>query len=273
MTLRPTRSSRFNALRFASVLAVLLPILAACGAQNDTPATAEAPAPAAAAPTESAAPAGADSAAAETAPAAPAAATAPTGPAPTAGTDYVVIEGGQPYAPLNGKIEVAEVFGYTCPHCAQFEPLITAWQRKQPADVRVTPVPAAFGGYWITYARAFYAAETLGVLEKSHDAVFKAIHIDRSLGLDATPEKLGAFYAQYGVDAKTFAATMQSFGVETKLNRAKQFAVRSKIEGTPSVVVNGKYLVSVDERGYDVMMNTVEHLVAGERATPAGAAP
>jgi thiol:disulfide interchange protein DsbA len=197
---------------------------------------------------------------------APVVAGAPTGPAPVAGTDYVELANGQPYAPLNGQVEVVEVFGYTCPHCAQFEPLITAWKRKQPADVRVTPVPAAFGGYWETYARAFFAAETLGVLEKSHEQMFNAIHVARQLGLDATPEQIGKFYEQYGVDATTFANTMKSFGVETKLNRAKQFATRSQIEGTPSIVVNGKYLVNVDQRGYEHMFNTVEHLAAQARA-------
>ena len=253
--------------RFALTLLVLIPLLAACNKQSEAPAAATAPmAEPAAAPVE-AAPEGSTPADASAATGtAPVVAGAPSGPAPVAGTDYVELANGQPYAPLNGQIEVVEVFGYTCPHCAQFEPLITAWKRKQPADVRVTPVPAAFGGYWETYARAFFAAETLGVLEKSHEQMFNAIHVARQLGLDATPEQIGKFYEQYGVDATTFANTMKSFGVETKLNRAKQFATRSQIEGTPSIVVNGKYLVNVDQRGYEHMFNTVEHLAAQARA-------
>ena len=254
--------------RFALTLLVLIPLLAACNSQSDTSAAATAPVVAepAAAPVE-ATPDGSTPADASAATGtAPVVAGALTGPAPVAGTDYVELANGQPYAPLNGQVEVVEVFGYTCPHCAQFEPLITAWKRKQPADVRVTPVPAAFGGYWETYARAFFAAETLGVLEKSHEQMFNAIHVARQLGLDATPEQIGKFYEQYGVDATTFANTMKSFGVETKLNRAKQFATRSQIEGTPSIVVNGKYLVNVDQRGYEHMFNTVEHLAAQARA-------
>ena len=254
--------------RFALTLLVLIPLLAACNAQSDTSAAATAPVVAepAAAPVE-ATPEGSTPADASAATGtAPVVAGAPTGPAPVAGTDYVELANGQPYAPLNGQVEVVEVFGYTCPHCAQFEPLINAWKRKQPADVNVIPVPAAFGGYWETYARAFFAAETLGVLEKSHEQMFNAIHVARQLGLDATPEQIGKFYEQYGVDATTFANTMKSFGVETKLNRAKQFATRSQIEGTPSIVVNGKYLVNVDQRGYEHMFNTVEHLAAQARA-------
>ena len=70
-------------------------------------------------------------------------------PAPLVeGTDYVEIASPAPYAPLAGKIEVAEVFGYTCSHCAHFEPQLAAWAAKLPKDVRFSPVPAAFGGPW-----------------------------------------------------------------------------------------------------------------------------
>ena len=252
--------------RFALMLLALLPLFAACSAQNNeaaTPAVETVAAPPTTAPAEVAPVAEATTEAATTA---PIAATPPSGPAPVAGKDYVEISGGQAFTPVAGKVEVAEVFGYTCPHCAQFQPLIDSWKGKQPADVNVISVPAAFGGYWVTYARAFFAAEALGVLDKSHDAMFNALHVARSLSLESTPEQIGQFYAQFGVDPKTFASTMKGFAVETKLNRAKQFAMRSKVEGTPSLVVNGKYLVNVDERGYEVMFNTVEHLVARERA-------
>ncbi len=184
--------------------------------------------------------------------------------------DYIEIPNGQPFQPAAGKIEVAEVFGYTCPHCAQFDPLLSAWKKRQPADVKLTLVPAPFGGYWTPYARAFYAAEALGVLEQSHEAVFAAIHLQRTLpvGANVGPEQLAPFYAQYGVDAKRFAEAYNSFGVDTKVNRARQFASRSRIEGTPSLVVAGKYTITVDQHGFEKMLNTAEWLVAQERGTP-----
>ncbi|HET6395301.1 MAG TPA: thiol:disulfide interchange protein DsbA/DsbL, partial [Pseudoxanthomonas sp.] len=154
-----------------------------------------------------------------------------------------------------------------CPHCAQFEPVLQAWKRRQPADVNVVAVPAAFGGFWTPYARAFYAAETLGVLERSHEAMFAAIHLQRSLPVNANvgAEQIAPFYAQYGVDAKRFADTYNSFGVDAKVNRARQFATRVRIEGTPSMVVNGKYTVAVDGQGFEKMLRTVDWLVAQER--------
>ncbi len=261
--------------RFALTLLILMPLLSACGAKDDATI---APAVAPASTTDAATPAPAPVEAAPDAPLAPEApatpAAPPSGPAPVAGVDYVQIANGQPYAPLNGQVEVAEVFGYTCGGCAQFEPVVKAWKARQPADVRFSPVPAAFGGYWIPYARAFFAAEILGLQEKTHDAMFSAVHVQRSLPVQGvTPEQFGEFYAKHGGDAKAFVATFNSFGIEAKLNRAKQFAMRTQVQSTPTMVVNGKYTVQVTESGgYDKMLSTVDHLVAQERAALAGGA-
>lgn len=273
--------------RLVLLLLALLPI-AACTAQ-DAPAPAPAAATAATAPaapvaattsapapaTAPAAEAAASTAAAEAAAAAAASAasTAASGPAPIAGTDYTVIEGGQPFDPGSDKIEVVEVFGYTCPHCANFQPLVNAWKAKLPGDVKFTYVPAPFGGYWVPYARAYYAAEAMGVLGKSHDAMFRALHLERSLPIqNATPEEIGGFYAQYGVDPKQFASTMQSFAVDGKLNRAKQFLQRTGVEATPTMVVAGKYRIEAGAGGFEKMLATVNQLVAQERLAKGGAA-
>jgi thiol:disulfide interchange protein DsbA len=184
---------------------------------------------------------------------------------PVAGTDYVEIPGGKPYAPLDGKVEVVEVFGYTCIHCAHFQPVIGAWQKKQPSYVRFTPLPAAFGGYWMPYARAYYAAAKLRVLSKTHDAMFKALHEDGSLPIqNASDEEIAAFYAGHGADPKAFVAAMQSPATALLLDRSRDFAVASGIEGTPTIVVNGKYRVTA--RGFDDTLRVTDYLIARERA-------
>lgn len=248
--------------------------LAACGKQ-------EAPAPVApvaeTAPAATPAPAGTEA----TTPA-PAAETPnnnpivpPQGPAPVAGTDYVEIPGGQPFQPGTGKIEVAEAFGYTCPHCASFEPVVSAWKAKLPADVNFVPVAAPFGGYWIPYAKAYYTAEGMGLVGKTHEAMFRAIHLERTLPVQGvTDEQVAAFYAKYGADAKAFASTMSSFAIAGKLKRAEQFLVRSGVDGTPSIVVNGKYRI-IAGGGFENVLRVADHLIAKERAaaTPAAPAP
>jgi len=259
----------------------VLALLIAAGCARNEPAPADTAAPAAAA-NGAAAPATPATPAAAPAvdPAAQAAisaivASAASAPAPVAGTDYVEIPNGQPFEPLNGQVEVAEIFGYTCPHCATFQPLMSAWKASAPADVRITYVPAPFGGYWEPYAKAYYAAEALGVAAASHDAVFRAIHIERSLPVQPLPtdEQLGQFYARFGADPATFASTLSSFGVNGKMNRARQFIQRSfgsEVASTPTLVVNGKYRVT--GKSLEENIRIAQQLVERERAATQGPA-
>jgi protein dithiol oxidoreductase (disulfide-forming) len=194
--------------------------------------------------------------------------------APRYGKDYEILAVPQPtYG--QGKIEVAEVFGYACIHCAHLQPSVDAWKPTLGSDVRFEYVPAVFGGIWDTFARAYFAAEILGVVEKTHDKVFKAVHIDHVIKTGGA-EEIGNLYASMGVDKAKFMATMQSFAVTAKLNRAKQFAQRTGISGTPTMIVAGKYRVSViQDRGFEGMLKTVDFLLNYERnaSAPAAAAP
>src|SRR3546814_1902828 len=105
----------------------------------------------------------------------PLAACAQSATGPVEGHDYVVSPDGQRWSTADDRIEVAEVFAYTCHHCADFEPTLVAWKRKQPADVRVDYVPAAFRPT-DNYARAAFAFGQMGVLDKLHGPLFHAIH-------------------------------------------------------------------------------------------------
>lgn len=186
-------------------------------------------------------------------------------PALVEGKDYVVIPEGKPFAPLNGKVEVVEVFGYTCIHCAHLEPSISQWKKKQPGYVRFTPVPAAFGGYWVAYARAFYAAQLLGVQDSTHAAVFDALHKTGSLPIqNASPDEITAFYASQGVDAGRFSAALRGADVDQRVQKAREWVQMAGVEGTPSIIVNGKYRV-IGGRNHDDILRITDQLVARER--------
>src|SRR3546814_2405943 len=78
---------------------------------------------------------------------------------------------------------------------------------------------------------------------------------------------IAAFYGDYCVDPKVFESTMQSFAVNAKINRARQLAPRWMIQGTPTLVVAGKYRVMASpESGLPGMLKTADYLVARERA-------
>lgn len=195
-------------------------------------------------------------------------------PAPRQGTDYEVIATPQPtFGPADGKIEVAEVFSYHCIHCADAQPFFTRWARTVPADVRFTYVHAAFGGAIDNLARGFYAAEALGAHGRTHEAMFKAFHVDRKI-TSGSMEEIADVYAGLGLDRQRMLDTMNSFGITSKLNRARQFALRTGVNSTPTVIVAGKYRVmSTRDRGFEGMLQTINALIARERAArPAPAA-
>jgi protein dithiol oxidoreductase (disulfide-forming) len=278
------------ALLSSLVLPLLMP-LAACQkpatpdastapASNASSSTPSAAAEAAAAAANSGAPAAASSVASAATGPASTPATDPAAPATTApgalvaGTDYVEIQGGQPFQPLNGKIEVVEVFNFICPACARFEPLLSAWARKLPADVRMTYVPADFNAQWRPYAQAYEVAAAMGLDAKSHDAVFSAIHLTHALpGETDKPDdaKIAAFYAKYGADPKVFLDAMHSFSTDAKLKRDRQFLLTSGVEGTPTIIVDGKYRV-IGTKGDEDVLRITDLLIARERAAGAATA-
>lgn len=256
--------------RFGLTLAAVF-ALAACGADAPTPASpdtsaaSETAVPASANAEHAAAPASSNAGGSETLIRTPGPILPPTGPIPVAGVDYVEIPGGQPFQPATGKIEVVEVFGYTCPACASFEPVVTAWATKLPEDVQFVPLAAPFGGYWMPFAKAYYAAQSMGLLTQSHDAVFSAIHLERILSPDASDAKVAQYFSRFGADPKQFASTMASFGVKAKMGRVVQFLQRSGVDSTPSLIVDGKYRI-IGGDSWEAKLGIAEHLIASERA-------
>ena len=107
----------------------------------------------------------------------------------------------------------------------------------------------------------------MGLVPRTHDLLYNAIHLEQTLkgerGEDSV-EDIAAFYARFGVDPQQFASTMSSFAIDGKLRKAKQFATRSAIEGTPTLIVDGKYRVLGRTR--EDQIRILDQLVAQEQA-------
>ena len=164
------------------------------------------------------------------------------------------------------KIEVAEFFWYGCIHCYNLEPALEAWLPKLPADAYFRRIPAVFNERWGFDAAIFYAFEALAVLEKLHRPFFDAIHKDR-LKTDS-PAALNEWLTRNGIDLKRFEAAMKSFGVQSKVRRAAQITTSSRIDGTPSLMVHGRYTIS-SEQGVsrEGMLASAERLIPVVRRT------
>lgn len=168
-----------------------------------------------------------------------------------------------------GKVEIAEFFWYGCIHCYNLEPVLDAWLSKLPADAYFRRIPAVFNERWAIDGSIFYAFEALGVLEKLHRPLFDAIHKDR-LKTD-NPAALSEWLSRNGLDPKKFDAAMKSFGVQSKTKRASQLTGASRIGGTPAMMVQGRYTISVEQgRTGKGMLANAERLIPVVRKTLLG---
>lgn len=171
-----------------------------------------------------------------------------------------------PQAPEhNDKIEVVEIFWYGCPHCHDFEPYMDAWLETKPDDVAFIRMPGIFRQDWLAHARAFYAAEQLGVLDAVHGKLFHEIH-NRGRHLNSEAE-LKRFFEQMGIDGNAFTEAYNSAETENRIKEALVKARRYQITGVPAVVINGKYLTSGPLAGsFERMIEVMEQLIEQERA-------
>ncbi len=166
-----------------------------------------------------------------------------------------------------GKIEVAEFFWYGCIHCYRLEALLEAWVPKLRPDTQFRRIPAVFEEPRFVHDGAiFYSFEALGVLEKLHRPFFDAIHVNRLR--TANTQALVEWLANNGVDPKKFEATMNSFGVQSKVRRAAQLTAAAAIDGTPALAVQGRFTISAEQGPtQEGMLATADRLIAIVRKT------
>ena len=180
----------------------------------------------------------------------------------TEGVDYKKLA--QQSTDSGDKIEILEFFWYGCPHCYSFEPYINAWKKTKPANVEFVRIPAIFRPDWEVQARTYYALSNMGVIEDLHLKIFAAIHKDKKR-LNKK-ELLTDFVVENGVDRKKFDEEYNSFAVDSMVRKAKKKQTAYKLQGVPSIAVDGKYLTSGSMSGsYDNMIKILDHLLKMEQ--------
>jgi thiol:disulfide interchange protein DsbA len=188
---------------------------------------------------------------------------APAQAAPTAGKEYQVLQA--PQTVPAGKIEVIEFFWYGCPHCFDFEPDLEAWVARQGKDVVFKRVPVAFREDLLPHTKIFYTLEALGKGDTAMQTkVFNALHVERKRMLDTN--EIADFMAKNGIDRKAWLDAYNSFSVTTNAQRANKTADAYKVDGVPTVVVQGKYVTSPSVAGTKAAaIQTMDYLVTGVR--------
>lgn len=176
-----------------------------------------------------------------------------------AGRDFTLVSPPQPGG-VNGQIEVLEFFSYGCPHCHEFDPLLTNWRKTLPADVVFRRVPVSFGRpQWAALGRLYLTLAALGLADKLDPAVFEAIHNQRVPLHDEA--KRNEWLAKQGVDVAKFNNTWKSFGVESQAKRAEQQSEAFKVAGVPALAIDGRYFAGGNE-GFPALLRNTDELIA-----------
>ena len=181
---------------------------------------------------------------------------------PVAGREYVVLE--PPRAAQSGdKVEVLEFFYYGCPVCYEAQPHIARWQLAAGSSVTLKRVPAVSDA-WATFARVYYALDATGLLGRLHWPVYDNHHFDgKRLNED---KNLLDWLASNGVDAQRFKQALDSHEVTIRVEEARKMLDTYKVNGVPTLVVDGKYATSARlAGGVKEMMDVLEFLVARAR--------
>jgi len=195
------------------------------------------------------------------------------------GQNYFVIPSAPGSVSKGGKIAVTEVFSYGCPACNHFQPVIEKLKKSLPPNAEMNYLPASFNAAedWPLFQRAYLTAQILGVADKTHDAFFDAVWKTGELAtIDPATQRLkdhipdlndvAHFYQVHaGIAPAQFLTTAKSFAVETKMRAADQLVSVYRVDRTPSIVVNGKYLLQEESAGgADRLIELVDFLVAKE---------
>jgi protein dithiol oxidoreductase (disulfide-forming) len=157
------------------------------------------------------------------------------------GFDYRVLPIAQA-VDAKGKVEVIEFFWYGCPHCYEFEPELKTWLKRQNKDVSFKKVPIAFREELMPHSLLFYALESLGKGDALNDKVMFAMHRENKRLLNEN--EIADWVAAQGVDRNAFLAAYRSFAVLSKARAANQLGNAYRIDGVPTVAVQGKYITS-----------------------------
>ena len=181
------------------------------------------------------------------------------------GVQYLRLSPTQPTSSSPDQVEVAEFFAYSCIHCYNLEPYLQQWLTTKPDYINFIRVPVVWNDLARLHGRAFYAAAALGKSEEVHTPFFREVHVNGNLL--QSEGALTEFFARFGVDAAAFRGALGSFSVHTSVQRADELTRRYRVDGTPTVVINGKYVTSASRAGgHEQLVALIDALAASERA-------
>jgi protein dithiol oxidoreductase (disulfide-forming) len=140
------------------------------------------------------------------------------------------------------RIEVMDFFFYACPFCNELRPTLERWRKSLPVDVSFRRTPTVRHDSWMPLARTYYTLEALGQSERLHEEVYKSYH-DEQLHMSKA-DVMADWASRHGIDRNKWLEAYNSEAVTRGVEQARKLTRDYDIQGTPSIVVNGRYLTS-----------------------------
>ena len=177
-------------------------------------------------------------------------------PVPTVPTDTASVQAVE----SDTRVALTLYFWYGCPHCFAFRHYLQPWLAEWEDKIAFKRVPIALKPSWIDHARAFYAAQQLGVLPRFHPAVYDALHVQKR-PLNSV-EALADFAGSLGIDVAAFRNAMLSSTTTAAIQRDNAAVKRLAIRTTPTLVIGDQQLISLpSDEGYDALLHVTEEML------------
>lgn len=167
------------------------------------------------------------------------------------------------------RIEVAEVFMYSCSHCYDLEAFMEHWAENKDPSIRFVRIPAIFNNLAQIHAQLYYTEEVLaenGLLADQkafRNMVFEEFH--RRGNRIASVDAVQSLFGRAGVGEEDFLRTWKSFEVNQKMRVAADLARRYNIQSVPMIIVNGKYRTDAGSAGsYPKLLEVIDELTVRE---------
>ena len=165
------------------------------------------------------------------------------------------------------QVEVMEFFWYGCPHCESFEKPLHQWQKTMAADVRLVQSPAIWNDLMKLHAKVFFIVQNMPAGDKAHAALFQEVMGLREIrDIKLQTQKMAEFLQRFGLSQTDFERQLASAEINQQLAQAIKLMSQSEIDGTPSIVVNGRYLVlNQSAKSFEQVLDMARFLVEKEK--------
>ena len=174
------------------------------------------------------------------------------------GEDYTLLD-----TPLTNQrrdsIEVIEYFSYRCIHCMNFEPFLKDWLVEIPENVNFARQHVVFSTSDELFARTHLAIQQSPNYPNLHNRLFSAIHERQKQFTDVAD--IISYLEDYDLDPNQFNRSFTSTRTDRRLTNNRSRQARSQLTATPSLLVSGKYLISMNNgqpRALEVASELIE---------------